>query len=128
MNEHKDRLDPELQDALRDLPAPRPNPAYRERTRKMFLGQVPFETERFDRAITARAWAWSAGALAAAAAIAVLLLSLPGATAWQVLDTASTGTITVNGVEVPVTSGKVIDPLPASSRTRASPSPTIRRM
>jgi ferric-dicitrate binding protein FerR (iron transport regulator) len=102
MNEHKDPLDSELQDALRDLPAPKPDPAYRERTRKMFLGQTQFETTRFDRAITARAWAWSGGALAAAAAIAVLLFSLPGASTWQVLDTASTGTITVNGVEIPV--------------------------
>ena len=109
MNEHKDRLDPELQGALRDLPAPRPDPAYRERTRKMFLGQTPFETERFDRGITARAWAWSGGALAAAAAIAVILFSLPGATAWQVLDSASTGTITVNGVEVPVSQVAGVD-------------------
>lgn len=102
MNQHEDRPDPKLQDAIRNLPAPTPDPAYRERTRKMFLGQTPFETERFDRAITARAWAWSAGALAAAAAIAVFFFSLPGAATWQVLDTASVGTVTVNDVEVPV--------------------------
>lgn len=101
MNVREDRPDPKLQDAIRNLPAPRPDPAYRERTRKMFLGQTRFETERFDRAITARAWAWSAGALAAAAAIAVIFFSLPGTTTWQFLDTASARTVTVNGVEVP---------------------------
>lgn len=125
MNEHNDRPDPELQDALRNVPAPKPDPAYRERTRKMFLGETQFETKRFDRAITARAWAWSGGALAAAAAIAVLLFSLPGPTAWQVLDTASAGTVTVNGVEIPVSQLAGVD-LHPGTRIRGSSEGEVR--
>ena len=123
MNQHKDRPDPELQDAIRDLPAPRPDPAYRDRTRKMFLGQTRFETEHFDRDITARAWAWSGAALAAAAAIAIIIFSLPGATAWQVLDSAST--VTVNGVEIPVSQMAGVD-LHPGTRIRTSSDGELR--
>lgn len=97
----RDRPDPELQDRIRGLAPPLPDPAFRERNRKRFTGRIPYEETagRELDPVRPRGRLWGIGGLAAAAAAAVAAWFTAGseAPAWEVWDSPVGGTVFVNG-------------------------------
>jgi ferric-dicitrate binding protein FerR (iron transport regulator) len=96
---------------IRDLPAPKPDPARREEARRMFTGQIPYETVDLRPASNRRPWIL-AGSLTAAAAAAVLLflpLTDPG---WTVQEAHARGPVSIDGRDTPAAElvGTRLDP------------------
>jgi hypothetical protein len=95
----KNDIDPELQQRVRDLPLPRPEPGFRERNRRMFTGEIPFEPADIPVAEmpASRGWLWGGLGLAAAAALALLFI-LPGrGPSWEVQSTETGNPLIVDG-------------------------------
>jgi ferric-dicitrate binding protein FerR (iron transport regulator) len=128
MSREHDRPDPELQDRIRDLAPPIPDPAYRERNRKRFTGRIPYE-EAADRRLEparSRGWLWGGAGLAAAAtAAAAWFTAGPAAPVWEVWDVPEDGTVLINGEAV--SAGKAAGmSLPPRARVRGGDRGRIR--
>lgn len=122
MSPEHDMSDSELQKRIRGLRPPLPDPAYRERNRKLFTGRLPYEAEHARRFRSPRPrgiWAAAAGVAASLAAAAAWLFAGSGAPAWEVWEVPRGTALRVNGKLVSAGDAAGMS-LPPSARVQGS--------
>lgn len=95
--------DSELQSRIGEIPIPLPDPAFRERNRKLFTGKIPYEEDSilgFEPA--PRGPLWLGVGIAAAAAVLLIFMFTTPTPVWEVVKLETSGTIAIDGIELEV--------------------------
>ena len=95
--------DSELQSRIGEIPIPLPDPAYRERNRKLFTGRIPYGQDSIRSFEPApRGPLWLGIGVAAAAAVLLIFMFTTPIPVWEVVKTETSGTIVIDGTELDV--------------------------